>query len=167
MGQPCRTATIALLALVLTPLSRAAQPVIDNERVTIWDVTWSSADPAPVPHHSHEFVTVYLTGSTDGSHKTGDVTDAKSGDSKLKPGERAAIIEVKDYPVPPLANKTGYPLAFPRPRSEKVLETDHVVVWRYAFKPGEPSPMHFHDKDAIPIYMEETDLKSTTLLTAP
>ncbi|HYA15904.1 MAG TPA: hypothetical protein VEF06_00490 [Bryobacteraceae bacterium] len=151
-----------LVLLAFATLCGAAQPIIENERVTVWDVTWNSSEAAPVPHHAHEFVTVYLAGANDGSQKKGDVVVAKSGDTKLKPGERAVIIELKDHAVAPLVNNSGYPNAFPRPRSEKVTEDDRVIVWRYAFRPGEPSPMHFHDKDAIPIYMEETDLKSTT-----
>jgi hypothetical protein len=147
----------APLLLAIVPLCNAG-PIIDNERVTVWDVRSGDA----VPHHAHEFVTVYLAGASDGSQKKGDVVVAKSGDTKLKPGERAVIIELKDHAVAPLANKTAYPNAFPRPRSEKVMEDEHLIVWRYTFRPGEPSPMHFHDKDAIPIYMEETDLKSTT-----
>jgi len=153
---------ITILASSLAPLYGAAQPIIDNERVRIWDVTFNPADPAPLPHHDHDFVTVWLSGAADGSHKKGDVVVLKSGDTKLKPGERTVIIELKDHAVAPLVNKTGYPNAFPRPRSEKVFENDRLIVWRYAFRPGEPSPMHFHDKDAVPIYMEPTDLKSTT-----
>jgi len=36
-----------------------------------------------------------------------------------KIAERSIVIDLKDHPVAPLANTTGYPLAFPRPGSKK------------------------------------------------
>jgi len=87
---------------------------------------------------------------------------AHKGISKLNPGERTVVIELKNHTVAPIENKSGYPLAFPRPRVKKVLENDRIIVWSYAWKPGEPTPMHFHDKDVVVVYMEDTALKSTT-----
>jgi hypothetical protein len=43
-------------------------------------------------------------------------------------GARRIVIELQDATVPPLANASGYPLAFPRPGSRKLLENDRVVV---------------------------------------
>ena len=77
-------------------------------------------------------------------------------------GARSLVIELKDHPVPPLENKTGYPLAFPRPHVKKLLENDRVIVWSYRWNPGEPTPMHFHDKDVVVVYLEPTALTSTT-----
>jgi hypothetical protein len=151
-----------VLALCSTAICQAEQPIIDNERVRIWDVTWSKTDPHPIPRHDLDFVTIYLSPAVDGAHKKGDVVFAHQGDSKLNPGERTVVIELKNHPVAPIENKSGYPLAFPRPRVKKVLENDRVIVWSYAWKPGEPTPMHFHDKDVVVVYMEDTALKSTT-----
>jgi hypothetical protein len=143
-------------------ICEGAQPIVDNERITIWDVAWSKAEPSPVPRHAHDFLTIYLAAAPGGTHKTGDVVLAHQGASDLNPGERTVIIELKDHPVPPIPNRSGYPPAFPRPHVKKILDNDRIVVWSYAFTPGEPSPMHFHDKDAIVVYMEDTALKSTT-----
>ena len=73
------------------------------------------------------------------------------------------VIELKDHAVPPLENKSGYPIAFPRPNSKKLFENAKVVVWDYTWAPGVPTPTHFHDKDVVVIYLEEGGLKSTTL----
>jgi hypothetical protein len=151
-----------VLALGSAAICPAAQPIIDNERVRIWDVTWSNTDPNPIPRHDLDFVTIYLSAAVNGAHKKGDVVFAHQGDSKLNPGERTVVIELKNHPVAPIENKSGYPNAFPRPRVKKVLENDRVIVWSYAWKPGEPTPMHFHDKDVVVVYMEDTALKSTT-----
>ena len=64
--------------------------------------------------------------------------------------------------MPPVPNPSGLPEAFPRPRSRKVLENPRVVVWDYTFERGDPSPMHFHPRDVVTIYLKEGALVSTT-----
>ena len=139
----------AVLLLSLVPLAFAAQPIIDNERVAVYDT--STALPAA----AYDFVTVSLT------HK-GTATLGRKGEIPDKAGEHGIVILLKDHPVPPLANSTGYPLAFPRPHVVKLYETDKVLVWSYHWTPGEPTPMHFHDKDVVVVYEEPTALTSTT-----
>ena len=75
---------------------------------------------------------------------------------------RRILIDLKDFKVEPLVNKSGYPAAFPRPGSKKLFENARVVVWDYAWTPGVATPMHFHDKDVVVYYLEDGDLQSTT-----
>ncbi len=131
------------------------KPVIDNDRVTVWDVM---AEPRPARTMDHDVVVMELTGS----HARTASFILKGGVYKPA-GARSLLIELKDHPVPPLENKTGYPLAFPRPHVKKLLENDRVIVWSYRWNPGEPTPMHFHDKDVVVVYLEDTALTSTTL----
>jgi hypothetical protein len=72
------------------------------------------------------------------------------------------VIELKDHPVPPLANPSRFPNAFPRPGVVKRLENDKILVWDYTWTTGVPTPMHFHDKDVVVVYLENGALKSTT-----
>jgi len=66
--------------------------------------------------------------------------------------------------VAPVTNTSGYPNAFPRPgKNVKVYEDARVIVWDYTWAPGVPTPMHFHDKDVVVIYLGNGSLKSTTL----
>jgi len=146
-----RILCIPAILFASAALSPAAEPIIDNDRVSVWDVTSKAA-------YRHDFVTIYLAPEK----LKGHVSLSRAGESKLKAGERAIIIEIKDHAPTALPNKTGYPNAFPRPRSKKILENSRIVVWSYAFRPGEPSPMHFHDKDACVTYLEPTALRSTT-----
>ena len=137
------------LLFCLAGLGFAAQPIIDNERVTVRDVT------GPLSPAEHDFVAVSLT-------RKGTAQLGHKGDTPGQTGERTIVIELKDHPVSRLANQTGYPNAFPRPRVKKLLENDKVIVWSYHWNPGEPTPMHFHDKDVVVVYQEDTALKSTT-----
>lgn len=137
------------LLLCFASLAVAAEPIIDNERVTVWDVTGT------LPPAEHDFVAVSL------SHK-GTAGLGHKGETPGKPGEHSIVIELKDHPVPPIPNPTSYPLAFPRPHVKKLYETDRVLVWSYHWVPGEPTPMHFHDKDVVVVYEQPTALSSTT-----
>jgi hypothetical protein len=140
---------IAALALSLAGYSFGAEPVLDNERVRVWDTTES------LPPAQHDFVAVSLT-------RKGTAHFGHRGDAPGKSGVRTVVVELKDQAVPPLANTSGYPLAFPRPHARKLLENDRVVVWDYAWRPHEPSPMHFHDKDTLVVFEATGALQSTT-----
>jgi hypothetical protein len=75
---------------------------------------------------------------------------------------KAIVITLKDKVVPPTANASGFPNAFPRPNSIKVYEDNRILVWDYTWTPGVPTPMHFHDKDVVVIYLGNGSLRSTT-----
>jgi hypothetical protein len=139
----------AAFTLSVAALSWGAEPVIDNDRVTVWDTT------QPLPPAQHDFVAVSLS-------RKGTAYFGHKGSAPGKAGVRTVVIELKDHALQPLANTTGYPLAFPRPHVRKLLENDKVVVWDYAWRPHEPTPMHFHDKDALVVFEATGALQSTT-----
>jgi hypothetical protein len=153
-------------------------PDFNNDRVKAWDVTLTPGRPVSIGRQENDFVTLVLVGgeirttSSDGktsvaSRKFGDAVYARKGTEEkeeLVSGTpaRLIVVELKDHPVPLLTNKSGYPLAFPRPGSKKVLENDRIVVWNYTWTPGVPTPMHYHDKDTLAVYRYSGSVKSTT-----
>ena len=149
---------IAVAVIGAALYGQEAKPVIDNDRVTVWDVTVSSVVGNPGPR-DRDVVAMFLTGAHAG---TAYFVKEQERLRQVPIGTRELLIELKDHAVPPLENKTGYPLAFPRPHVKKVLENDRVIVWSYRWNPGEPTPMHYHDKDVVVVYLEDTSLTSTT-----
>jgi quercetin dioxygenase-like cupin family protein len=153
-------------------------PIVDNERVTVWDITWTKGAPSPLPRRGDDYVVLYLTNGRmkltrpDGGSITlpagvGDVVfqpkgTVKTEESALDEPVRARVIDLHDHYVAPLKNTSGYPKAFPRPGSKKLLDNARVVVWDYTFTSGSPSPMHFHDKDVVVTYLADGALTSTT-----
>ncbi|HJX82955.1 MAG TPA: hypothetical protein VJ723_01280, partial [Candidatus Angelobacter sp.] len=123
----------------------ATKPVIDNDRVAVWDVSDSVARP-------WDAVVVSLSGHA--AFVSKGTTPKIAG--------RSFVIDLKDHPVAPIPNASGYPLAFPRPGSKKLFENERVIVWDYSWQPGVATPMHFHDKDVVVIFLEDGDLTSTT-----
>jgi quercetin dioxygenase-like cupin family protein len=174
---------LALAALLLrTPIgvtdAGGAAPIIDNERVTVWDVTWSKDAANVLARRNDDYVVVYLSnGRMKLTRPNGDsiTTPATVGDVVFQPKGtvkteenvseepvHARVIDLHDHYVAPLKNTSGYPNAFPRPGSKKLLENKRVVVWDYTFTAGTPSPMHFHDKDVVVTYMADGAVTSTT-----
>lgn len=139
--------TLLFCAILFQGSSQTAlKPTIDNDRVTVWEVT-DSASAQPL-----DSIVISLSGHA--------AFVPKGTQPKIT--GRAIVIDLKDHPVPPIANTSGYPLGFPRPGSKKLFENDRVIVWDYTWKPDVPTPMHFHDKDVIAFFLEDGDLKSTT-----
>jgi hypothetical protein len=143
-------ALMVLLSASVGPVLAADAPaaaVIDNERVKVSDTT--SALPAMLD----DFVAIAFA--------KGTASFGHAGETAGSDGIRTIVIDLKNHPVAPLANNSGYPDAYPRPHIEKILENDRVIVWHYRWTLGEPTPMHFHNTDVVVTYLEDSALQST------
>lgn len=138
--------TFIFLALTLLAFQAPPTPVIDNQRVQVRELDGAASS---VPYDS-----VWVS-------RTGHAAFLKKGSAHKADG-KGILIGLKDFTVAPLANKSGYPLAFPRPGVKKLLENARVIVWDYTWTPGVATPMHFHDKEVVVFYLEDGDLQSTT-----
>lgn len=155
-----------------------AKQVIDNERVTVWDVTWPKGKPTPMHRHKYDVVGVDLAeASATVRSQAGAIQTAqvKAGGASFLPKatvhieegtsdkpRHAMVIELKDAVVPPMENKTGFPLAFPREGAQKLIDNNRVSVWDYTWTLNTPTPMHFHDKDVVVVFMERGELQNRT-----
>jgi hypothetical protein len=178
MRAAIRWFAIPLLAGSLPAVAQPA-PVIDNERVTVWDIKLTKGEAGPATPNDQDTVIMFLEGgdirtlSKDGKASTAtrqfgdavfvprgtDATDTLMSDGRA----HEIVVALKDHREPAIPNTTGLPAAFPRPGSAKALDNDRVVVWRYSWTPGVPTPMHFHDKDIVVAYRYDGSLKSVTL----
>ena len=150
-GMASTRAALFLTAMLFSAGAASAQPLIDNDRVTVWDTT--------TPHaYAHDIVAITLA---DGKAVFVRARDTERFRSRGVSGQ-AIIVELKDSKTPPLLNKSDYPNAFPRPGSVKLIENKRVIVWDYRWTSGAPTPMHFHDKHVVVVYLENGSLKSTT-----
>lgn len=133
--------------------AQAPKPVIDSDRVRVWKV--SGGDPISFQPTSGESIEISLGPSP------GAVVLKKKGDTRQARGP-AVVVELKDYSLTPRINRSGYPNAIPRRRGRKLLETARVLVWDYSWSHGQPTPMHYHDKDVVVVYLADGALRSTT-----
>ena len=167
-----------MLALAALSTAAAAAPAraIDNDRVTVWDVTLAKDEAAPATPADKDTVIMFLEGGTfriATSHGKTHTATHKFGDALLVPKGASVtttlvsagpaheiMVALKDTSAPSMANPTSYPLAFPRPGSVKVLDNSRFTVWHYSWTKGKPTPMHFHDKDVVVAYRYDGTLRS-------
>jgi hypothetical protein len=135
---------LLLFATTLLFQTPAAKAFVDNARVTVWE------DRAPASSFPHGAISVSSTGAVRYYPKNSPVITEK------------LIVGLKPATVAPLPNASGFPLAMPRPGAEKLLDNMYITVWNYRWTPGVPTPMHFHDKDVVVMFLEDGDLRSTT-----
>lgn len=147
----CGCAAAAVL-LATTVTTAGAQPLIQNSRVTVWDVAVGAKAPQAVRD-----VVMFLI-----QNGQADVRFQAAGTAVAIPaGARAIVIELQDTQVAPLRNTSGHPPAFPRAGSVKVLENARVVAWQSAWTLGQGTPMHFHDKDVVVTFLTDGTFEST------
>ena len=135
--------------------STAPAPLIENNRVTVWDV--STPQGMPNPPNASVWVAIAPNPTAVFVPQGGSPPHTGAGAPS-----RAIVIDLKPGASPKYAHDAKFPNAFPRPGAKKILENDRVIVWDYTWTPNEPTPMHFHDKDVVVVFLQEGALKSTT-----
>jgi hypothetical protein len=167
---------VALTGLAATwavpALAEPPAPLIDNERVTVRDVHIQPGQTAPVISHAGDYVILYVSearvrgeGGKTASHAAGSAIAGHGGstaDTAIDKPVHEVVVDLKDTPSRTVPNTTGLPPGFPREGAKKVLETDKVRVWNYAWTMGKPTPMHFHNTEIIVTYLGNGDVAATT-----
>ena len=133
-------AMVKLLVIIAALFAQVAAdpPLVDNDRVMVREMPVVSGPPGSIGRQTPTSLMISVTPS------------------------KSIAITLKDKVVAPIPNTSGFPNAFPRPNNKKVYEDNRIIVWDYTWTPGQPTPMHFHDKDVVVYYLEDGDLQSTT-----
>ena len=140
------TKFILMLTMALAP-----QQLIDNSRVTVRETVNGTGT---LGARDHDVIAIDLDAKT--------AIFVAKGATHASP-KHAIVVDLKDVSVAPISNPTKYPLAFPRPNAKKVVDNNRVTIWDYTWTPNQPTPMHFHDKDVVVVYLADGQLKSTAL----
>ena len=143
----------------------AAGPLIDNERVTVWDVTLAPGESSPSTPHDLDAVVLIVEGGNIRTHDThghSRLSERHFGEGRfvargtdevdtLIGGGPAheVLIALKNHPSPPPAASPKYPDAFPRAGAVKLFENRRVILWNYSWVPGRPTALHMHSKDFV------------------
>jgi hypothetical protein len=138
------------------------KPFIDNARVRVWDVRSATTANSLPRDPSLDSVVVSLEPASAAGRVLFRPKGVTGTTASGTDATHVVVIEVKDVTVAPIKNPSGYPTAFPRTGSRKIVDHDRLLVWDFSWTPGEPTRMHFHDKDVVVVYLETGDLRSTT-----
>jgi len=182
--------SIALLAMNLAaqtlppPFPRpGAKHLLDNERVTVWDVVWPKGQPTARHRHPYALAGVYLESGdrvitdADGTKRNvtnaaGGVTFQLKGLTHIEEGTsdvplHAIMIEMKQDAAVGDDPSTDLPPAFPRDGAKQLLDNERVRIWDYTFTNGRVGPVHRHVRDAVAVWMTGGKLRSTPRDGAP
>ena len=121
-----------------------AQKLIENEFVVAWRLP--SGAPAQ-PLASDRMPGVVITLANGAVRLVDDVNAVAS------PG--VVVVALKAHRLKPIQTPPGLAPAFPRDGVAGVADSDRVAVWHVRWTTGQKTPMHFHDKDVVVIYLNE------------
>lgn len=164
-----------------------AKKILDNEMITVWDVTWEKGKTVPMHQLRFDQVSVALTEGAvkiNRPDKTSTIDFLRHGSVRLeskgavfaeegvsdKP-TRLIVIEMKSYALPKLdpkitegfqeAKAKGIPPEFPREGTVKLFENDRFIAWDDTLVMG-LGRLHAHYSTALGIFMEPGVLASKT-----
>jgi len=155
-----------------------AKQLIDNERVTVWEVKLEKGKPTGMHRHRYDMIgvdladaTVKVTNATglanNSTVQKGRVGFSQKGLTHIHEGtsdtpRHIIMIDLKDVVVPAISNDSGYVEAFPREGAKRLIDNARVSVWDVSFEVGKPSVTHFHSKDVVVVYLGNAETSSTT-----
>ena len=168
---------VCLLSLPALSISAfaASKQVIDNPRVTVWDVTLAAGESAPPTPRDLDTVTLILEGgaiktakggaSATATRDFGDAIFTAKGsdavDTAMGGPVHEVVIALKGGAAPSSPSPAGMPNAFPREGAQKMFENDRAIAWKFSWMPGVAVPMHHHDKDTVMVFRYDGPIRST------
>ena len=152
-----RTLLVAFTIAALPWQAEAqTQRVFENERVIAWRLASGERAERLVQDRRIPGVIVSLA---DGAVRVVDDVNTVST-REVAPASGVVLIAIKDSPRDRLEIPLGMIPAFPREGVRRVVENDSVVVWAVTWTKGSKTPLHFHDKDVVAVYLDPGTVRS-------
>ena len=149
--------------------------LFENDRVAVWDVTWPKGQPTAMHEHPVDQLSVTLTGGTKrvtrpggtpavSESKRGQIVFTPKGTVHMEEGlsyvpERKIMLQLKSS-EPPARAIGGFPGPFPLEGAVKLLENARVIVWDYAWKPGQNTPRRADYADSVIVFLDGGTIRS-------
>lgn len=134
-----------------------ATKIFENDRVVIWSVASDTRDRSPLRERRLPGILVSVADGTVRFMEPGASANPAVG----------VLIELKEHRVAPLVLARGVAPAFPREGATKILENERVAVWDVRWTTGMKTPVHFHDKDVVAVYLGAGTVRTIPLAGQP
>ncbi|MGE0814638.1 MAG: hypothetical protein AB7O28_15545 [Vicinamibacterales bacterium] len=145
--------------------------ILDNTRVTVWEVNWLHGTPQPIHRHKYDMAGVYLrwgpitvTGLDGKAVESGEfpvprpyfqvkgITHREEAHGKPGDPERLAImVDLKDAVTDMMVIDADEPPAWPRDGARNVLENPRIRMWDYTFAAGAPAQARAYRNDVVEV----------------
>jgi quercetin dioxygenase-like cupin family protein len=162
---------------------QGVKKLLENDRVTVWEVNWLHNIPQPIHRHCCDMAGVYLRyGFINVTTPDGKVTPSKPFDvprpyfqkagithkeeavgGSGDPERLAIMVDLKE----PAAGARVLTLsemapAFPREGAKDVLDNARVRMWDYTFEAKKPTGQHVHGRDSVEVFVTGGTLRFQT-----
>jgi hypothetical protein len=155
--------------------------ILDNVRVTVWEVNWRHGDTQPVHRHKYDMAGVYLrwgpitvTG-LDGKgvqspefpvprpyFQVKDITHREEAHGKPGDPERLAImVDLKEAMTDMMVIDADEPPAYPRDGAKNVLENQRIRMWDHTFTPNGLAVARAYRNDVVEVVVTGGDVRVT------
>lgn len=154
--------------------------ILDNVRVTVWEVNWRHGDRQPVHRHLYDMAGVYLRWGpitiTDLDGKENEIPDfpvphpyfQRSGithrEEAVTPGAPellAIMVDLKEAVTDMMVIDADEPPAYPRDGAKNVLENQRIRMWDYTFTPNGPAVARAYRSDVVEVVVTGGDVRVT------
>jgi hypothetical protein len=145
--------------------------ILDNIRVTVWEVNWRHGDQQPVHRHAYDMAGVYLrwgpitVTNLDGTavqspefpvprpyFQEKGITHREEASGRPGDPERLAImVDLKESVTDMMFIDAEEPPAYPREDAKNVLENPRIRMWDYTFTPGAPAVARIYRSDVVEV----------------
>ena len=154
--------------------------ILDNDRVTVWEVNWHHGDTQPVHRHKYDMAGVYLrygpitVTDLDGKENKGaefpvprpyfqpkGITHKEEAVTPGAPERLAVMIDLKDAVTDMMVIDDPEPSAYPRDGATNVLDNRRVRMWDYTFTAGAAAVKRVYRSDVVEVVVTEGVVKVT------
>jgi hypothetical protein len=154
--------------------------MLDNPRVTVWEVNWRHGDEQPYHRHRYDMAGVYLrygpivVTALDGTVNTGQVfevprpyfqpkgiTHREEAHAPGQPERLAIMVDLKDAVTDMMVIDDPEPSAWPRDGAKNVLENSRIRMWDYTWAAGAPAVKRVYRSDVVEVVVSGGTLRVT------
>lgn len=154
--------------------------ILDNARVSVWEVNWHHGDTQPVHRHKYDMAGVYLrygpitVTDLDGKENKGaefpvprpyfqpkGITHKEEAVTPGAPERLAVMIDLKDAVTDMMVIDDPEPSAYPRDGATNVLDNRRVRMWDYSFTAGAPAVKRVYRSDVVEVVVTGGVVKVT------
>ena len=157
---------------------KGATKLLENNCVTIWDVTWPIGVDQPIHEHTYDNALIFLrygkikVTSLDGKVTISEPFEVPRPASQVKgmthkeeavgnpgdPERRAIMVDLKESGGALALLPPGLEAAYPREGAKDAFDNAHVRIWDYTWAPKKTVAKHVHDRDSVEVFVGEGTL---------
>jgi hypothetical protein len=154
--------------------------ILDNVRVTVWEVNWRHGDKQPLHRHLYDMAGVYLRWGpitiTDPDGKATQVpvfpmpgpyfqpkgiTHREEAVTPGAPEMLAIMVDLKEAATDMMYIDDPEPPAYPREGAKNVLENPRIRMWDYSWSANGPAVKRVYRNDVVEVVVTGGTVKVT------